>query len=109
MYTSYKYRYLDVFFSPVSKSVGARWTGGLHEYRILHLSATRLRRFVLAKIRIRFFLSGTEKKVVEIPNIKANIVLFFKSKNIRILVPLNISYLPHFSAGENVDPRILEP
>jgi hypothetical protein len=40
---------------------------------------TRLRRFVLAKIRIHFVLSGTEKGDVQIPNVKANI--FIKSKN----------------------------
>ena len=34
----YKYRYLDILFSPVSKSVSARSIGGLHEYRILPLS-----------------------------------------------------------------------
>ena len=42
--------------------------------------ATRLRRFVLAKIRNYFFTARRKKRGVKIPNIKANI--FFKSKTI---------------------------
>jgi hypothetical protein len=43
------------------------------------LVSTRLRRFVLAKIRIHFFPAWRRKRDVKILNIKANI--FFKSKN----------------------------
>jgi hypothetical protein len=40
--------------------------GILHMYQL----TARLRRFVLAKIRIHFFLSGTEKKAAKFSNIK---------------------------------------
>ena len=33
----------------------------------------------------------------------------FCVKRINLVYSLNVSYLPHFSAGENVDPRILNP
>jgi hypothetical protein len=52
---------------------------------------------------------GNSNQVLVYPVARITYLKTFCVKRINLVYFLNVPYLPHFSAGENVDPRILKP